>query len=169
MHYYHRNGGNDMFESLFLAGKCFLHFPSKSKTNTSMMKNPGIRIILGMELISMSRITEITAIRIIKKIGVKIISILRKESGIFMNGLLMTITLRTHRRQIAENAHCSLCYCRISSVIQGFLWSKFLRNGVHLFAQNECSVWQVFVTSAVWAEGEPCSFIIWQWLLQMVS
>ena len=88
MRYYHRNGGNDMFESLFLAGKCFLHFPSKSKTNTSMMKNPGIRIILGMELISISRITEITAIRTIRKIGVKIISILRKESGIFIAGLL---------------------------------------------------------------------------------
>jgi hypothetical protein len=52
-----------------------------------MMKNPGIRIILGMELMSMSRITEITAIRIIKKIGVKIISILRNESGIFMASL----------------------------------------------------------------------------------
>ena len=89
MHYYHRNGGNDMFEFLFLAGECSLHFPSKSKTNTSMMKNPGIRIILGMELMSMSRITEITAIRIIKKIGVKIISILRNESGIFMVSLLV--------------------------------------------------------------------------------
>ena len=121
MRHYHHNGGNDMFESLFLAGKCHLHFPSKSKTNTSMMKKPGIKIILGMELMSMSRITEITAIRIIKKIGVKIISILRKESGIFMNGLLMMITLRTHRRQIAKKAHCSLCYCMISSVIQGFL------------------------------------------------
>ena len=78
-----------MFEFLFLAGECSAHFPSKSKTNTSMMKNPGIRIILGMELISMSRITEINAIRIIKKIGVKIISIFRKESGIFIAGLLV--------------------------------------------------------------------------------
>ena len=78
-----------MFEFLFLAGECSLHFPSKSKTNTSKMRNPGIRIILGMELMSMSRITEITAIRIIKKIGVKIINILRNESGIFIAGLLI--------------------------------------------------------------------------------
>ena len=89
MRHYHRNGGNDMFEFLFLADECSLHFPSKSKTNTSKMRTPGIRIILGMELMSMSRITEITAIRIIKKIGVKIISILRKESGIFIAGLLV--------------------------------------------------------------------------------
>ena len=78
-----------MFELLFSTGRCSFHFPSSSKTNTSRMKNPGIRIILGMELMSMSRITEITAIRIIKKIGVKIISILRNESGIFMVGLLI--------------------------------------------------------------------------------
>lgn len=136
MHYYHRNGGNDMFESLFLAGKCFLHFPSKSKTNTSMMKNPGIRIILGMELMSMSRITEITAIRIIMKIGVKIISILRNESGIFMASLWWFLC-----EHIKENIHRSLCYCRLSFVIRGFLCSKFLRNGVHLFAQNGRSVW----------------------------
>ena len=121
MHHCHRNRGNDMFECLFPTGRCSFHFPSSSKTNTSMMKKHGIKIILGMELMSMSRITEITAIRIIKKIGVKIISILRKESGIFMIGLLIMITLRTHRRQIAKKAHCSLCYCRISSVIQGFL------------------------------------------------
>ena len=89
MRYYHRNGGNEMFEFLFLAGECSLHFPSKSRTNTSKMRKPGIRIILGMELMSMSRITDITAIRIIKKIGVKIISILRKESGIFIAGLLV--------------------------------------------------------------------------------
>ena len=95
MRYYHRNGGNGMFEFLFLAGECSLHFPSKSKTNTSMMKNPGIRIILGMELMSMSRITEITAIRIIKKIGVKIISILRKESGIFMASLYDSFSANT--------------------------------------------------------------------------
>lgn len=56
-----------MFEFLFPAGRCSFHFPSSSRTNTSKMKNPGIRIILGMELMSMSRITEITAIRIIKK------------------------------------------------------------------------------------------------------
>ena len=78
-----------MFEFLFLAGECSLHFPSKSRTNTSKMRKPGIRIILGMELMSMSRITEITAIRTIRKIGVKIISILRKESGIFIAGLLV--------------------------------------------------------------------------------
>ena len=78
-----------MFEFLFLAGECSAHFPSSSRTNTSKMRKPGIRIILGMELISMSRITEINAIRIIKKIGVKIISILRNESGIFMVGLLV--------------------------------------------------------------------------------
>ena len=89
MHYYHRNGGNDMFELLFSTGRCSFHFPSSSSTNTSKMKNPGIKIILGMELISMSKITEITAIRIIKKIGVKIINILRNESGIFMIGLLV--------------------------------------------------------------------------------
>ena len=78
-----------MFEFLFLTDECSLHFPSKSRTNTSKMRKPGIRIILGMELMSMSRITEITAIRIIKKIGVKIISIFRKESGIFIAGLLV--------------------------------------------------------------------------------
>jgi hypothetical protein len=63
------------------------------------MKNPGIRIIFGIELMSMSRITEITAIRTIRKIGVKIINILRNESGIFMAGLLMMISLRTHQRE----------------------------------------------------------------------
>ena len=84
MRYYHRSGGNDMFEFLFPAGRCSFHFPSKSRTNTSKMRKPGIRIILGMELMSMSRITEITAIRIIRKIGVKIINMLRKESGIFI-------------------------------------------------------------------------------------
>ena len=77
-----------MFEFLFPAGRYSIHFPSKSRTNTSKMRMPGIRIILGMELMSMSKITEITAIRIIKKIGVKIISMLRKESGIFIAGLL---------------------------------------------------------------------------------
>ena len=78
-----------MFEFLFLAGECSAHFPSSSRTNTSKMRKPGIRMILGMELMSISIIAEITAIRIIKKIGVKIISILRKESGIFIAGLLV--------------------------------------------------------------------------------
>ncbi len=52
------------------------------------MKNPGIRMIRGMELISMSRSTEITAIRIIKMTGVRIISMLRRGSDIFMVGSL---------------------------------------------------------------------------------
>ena len=39
----------------------------------------------------MSRSTEITEIRIIKIIGVRIINTLRNGSGIFMDGLLMML------------------------------------------------------------------------------
>ena len=48
-----------------------------------------------MELMSMSRITEITAIRMIRKTGVKIINSLRNESDIFMAGLLSMIPVWT--------------------------------------------------------------------------
>ena len=48
-----------------------------------------------MELMSMSRITEITAIRMNRKTGVKIINSLRNESDIFMAGLLSMIPVWT--------------------------------------------------------------------------
>ena len=81
--------------------------------------NPGIRMIRGMELMSMSRSTEITEIRIIKIIGVRIINTLRNESGIFMDGLLMMLVCKCFDTLSFSEA---LCICLLRMNVRSVLW-----------------------------------------------
>ena len=83
------------------------------------MKNPGIRMIRGMELISMSRSTEITEIRIIKIIGVRIINTLRNGSGIFMDGLLMMLVSKYFDALSFSEA---VCICLLRMNVRSVLW-----------------------------------------------
>ena len=76
-------------------------------------------MIRGMELISMSRSTEITEIRIIKIIGVRIINTLRNESGIFMGGLIMMLVCKCFDALSFSEA---VCICLLRTNVRSVLW-----------------------------------------------
>ena len=76
-------------------------------------------MIRGMELISMSRSTEITEIRIIKITGVRIINTLRNESGIFMGGLLMMLVCKYFDTLSFSEA---VCICLLRMNVRSVLW-----------------------------------------------
>ena len=61
---------------------------SKYKKNNTNKKKPGISKTLGMELMSIPSITEMNAIAITNRTGVKIVNSLRNGSDMFIANLL---------------------------------------------------------------------------------